>query len=826
MLLKQIILRNIRSYVNETIVFPRGSVLLWGDIGSGKSTILLGIEFALFGLKRGELSGSQLLRNGKNEGTVELSFNLDQKDVIIKRSLKRTPSGVKQDSGHIIVNGIKTEATAVELKSKILDILGYPKDLVSKSKDLVFRYTIYTPQEAMKNIIFADKEERLDILRRVFNIDKYKRIRDNLQVIHKTIRDNVKEYEGRIYSLPEKRKQAQEVLFDIKAMQEKARNLIPRLKESKEKIAKAVSEINSLSEKEKDLNETKKNLELKNQSINNLDEQKKNYDNEVKKISAEKNNLQKKITELHVESVDIALLEKNTKELENEIENMENEYNKRKNNNDIISERIKSLKDNIRQYTKETSSRKEAEARVLEKKQELKNLLTVIKHKEDLEKNIEKIEKITEKLSSMITEKAVNLKNSEKIIDDIKEIDKCPTCHQDVSEEYKKQMRKEKNKRIEDLKKEHEELIRKKEEYQERLSQSKENIKVMIDKEKEIEKVKAEISSEEKSFKEFDLKKNLIKEYEEKIRMLEQKITLGDILQTMKNTVAQKKVNLKDMQKEYNKVKERKLLESSLEDKNKRISEINEYMKDYNNRRKELFSQKTSLEEKINLMKNLEKEISNKKKEHEEILEKDKELEIKKAEIIKEKNSLLKQKENLDSEIKEMLLCKKKILYLKEMRSWLSDYFTNLTVVIEKHIMQRVYHEFDELFRDWFSVLMETDVINVRLDEEFTPVIEQNGYETYSDNLSGGEKTSLALSYRLALNKVINDCIENIRTKDLLILDEPTDGFSSEQLDRIRDVLEQINIPQVIIVSHETKIESFVDSIIKVHKTEHVSRIV
>ena len=92
--------------------------------------------------------------------------------------------------------------------------------------------------------------------------------------------------------------------------------------------------------------------------------------------------------------------------------------------------------------------------------------------------------------------------------------------------------------------------------------------------------------------------------------------------------------------------------------------------------------------------------------------------------------------------------------------------------------------------------------------------------------MSGGEKTGIALSYRLALNKVINQLIENIKTKDLIILDEPTDGFSSAQLDKIRDVLDSIDTKQTIIVSHESKIESFVENIIRINKHEHTSIVV
>ena len=86
MLLKSIKLENIRSYLSQKIEFPMGSLLLSGDIGSGKSTILLAIEFALFGSKPSELPASSLLRHGKNEGCVEMNFEIDGKDITIKRA--------------------------------------------------------------------------------------------------------------------------------------------------------------------------------------------------------------------------------------------------------------------------------------------------------------------------------------------------------------------------------------------------------------------------------------------------------------------------------------------------------------------------------------------------------------------------------------------------------------------------------------------------------------------------------------------------------------------------------------------------------------------
>jgi len=159
------------------------------------------------------------------------------------------------------------------------------------------------------------------------------------------------------------------------------------------------------------------------------------------------------------------------------------------------------------------------------------------------------------------------------------------------------------------------------------------------------------------------------------------------------------------------------------------------------------------------------------------------------------------------------------------MQIYFEKHFLSLMGVIEKHVMINIHHEFNASFQEWFNLLIETETINARIDDEFTPLIEQNGYETELFNLSGGEKTSLALAYRLSLNKVINNLIGRIKTRDLLILDEPTDGFSTDQLDKVREVIELLEAKQIIMVSHEPKIESFVDNVIRVVKEEHISKV-
>ena len=142
MKLKKIILENIRSYINQEIEFNNGITLLSGDIGSGKSTVLQALDFALFGIQKSLVSGQALLRNGSTKGSVELHFEIENLPIVIKRNLKKSKDSVVQDSGYIIKNGTKLDATAVELKQNILELLNYPQELLTKSKSIIYRYTV------------------------------------------------------------------------------------------------------------------------------------------------------------------------------------------------------------------------------------------------------------------------------------------------------------------------------------------------------------------------------------------------------------------------------------------------------------------------------------------------------------------------------------------------------------------------------------------------------------------------------------------------------------------------------------------------------------
>lgn len=687
MRLNSIRLENIRSYTNHEINFPEGSVLLSGDIGSGKSTILLAIEFALFGIRAKQLSGNSLLRNGKNTGSVELRFDIDNKDIIIKRSLKRSKDNVKQETGYIITDGTKKEATPVELKTDILNLLGYPKELITKSKNFVYRYTVYTPQEEMKQILTEEEDARLDTLRRVFGIDRYKRIKENSMIVIRDIKEKRKEYEGKISDLQEKKQLKQEKEKRILEFDDKINVLIPRLNEIISKIS------------------------IKKESV----------------IKTEK---------------DIQEQNKIKRELEVAEANLRNKVEQRERN----KQQIEFLERQIKVLRGETTGKSLTD---FERLQEEKHLIE--------EQFIIQENRLNE-LDLRIRELSVKKKSSIDTKNKIVNLDNCPMCEQYVSIEHKRAISTREDNDIE-------KYDNKIAEYNGMTQETKQNL----------QKIDMQLEGIKKKEQEFHEAKIKLKNIDEKEKTKDELIIQQD---SIKKDIGS--INIKKMELQQ------------------KISKFTTIEEDYKQLRQEL-----------DLLSREERKI-----------------EIEKTGLEKEKQLLKSNIDEIEKEIVKKLKIKERLNYIYEMQNWIETGFINLMNTIEKQVMYKVYNQFNELFEKWFKMLIDDETINARLDDKFTPIIEQNGYETAVDNLSGGEKTSVALAYRLALNKVVNELMEGIKTKDLIILDEPTDGFSTEQLDKVRDVLDELCIDQTIIVSHESKIESFVDNVIRINKNEHVSEIV
>jgi len=179
--------------------------------------------------------------------------------------------------------------------------------------------------------------------------------------------------------------------------------------------------------------------------------------------------------------------------------------------------------------------------------------------------------------------------------------------------------------------------------------------------------------------------------------------------------------------------------------------------------------------------------------------------------------------DRLNAEVTKMEAARTKSIHFGGYQSWLSSFFRPTVKQIESHTLAQAAARFNEHFQRFFASLVEDPDMVVRVKEDFTPVFERQGFEQAYEALSGGERTSMALAYRFALNSVVRESI--MTQPELVILDEPTDGFSKEQVYKMRGLLEELDSRQVILVSHEKELESMADHIYRVEKRNGTSTV-
>ena len=180
--------------------------------------------------------------------------------------------------------------------------------------------------------------------------------------------------------------------------------------------------------------------------------------------------------------------------------------------------------------------------------------------------------------------------------------------------------------------------------------------------------------------------------------------------------------------------------------------------------------------------------------------------------------------QKVKGEISEAEKHREKYEKFSNCHDWLNDFFIPTVEQVEKHVLHSIQHNFNSIYQNWFSVLIDDPTKQSRIDEDFSPIVEQDGYEQVVDYLSGGEKTSIALAYRLTLNSMMRQETECLKS-NLLILDEPTDGFSKTQLSKVKDLLQQLDSKQIILVSHENELETYVDNIYYISKDSGISHV-
>lgn len=832
MIIKQIELENIRSFKSVKINLQKGINFFSGDIGSGKSSILMAIEFAFFATKRKDLEYFEILRKGKTKGFVKLVLKDNEKTFEIFRKIKKNNQGkISQTEGHIKINGKILELSPTELTSYIFNFLNFPKEMLQENKNLIFRFTTYIPQNQLKKILLMPIETRLEIIRKIFKIDKYKKIKNAITIFSQNIKENKNFLQGKIETLKTKVKNYVELEKQIKENEknlhkhlekkQEQENYRKNFEEAKKKLNNKINDLNSkiiiFEKKISKINEIKNRItEAENSLLKKQDEFKKLNLNYEKEIEKEKLNLlQKKELIGKIENKKV-ILEKQINEIEKNMDNL-NKIENLKDRKKILEEsdkelflkcKINDLKHIINSNFSNIETKHKNKKNTLKEKTKTKNLL------------ISKINLIK-----------MTRKKMKDDFHNILEENICNTCKQEIHKEHKEKLKKDLKIHLEKLKEEKE---RKKEELK-NLNESIQNLEKEIEEleEKRKEKIKCEANLNSLNTKKeenkkilFELKK-LNKEIEELEKVVDKNFSKKEEVNKKKELKELDKI-LIEKREEKNKIdllisnlKSKKLLKLNLE------KEVFILKKEIEEKKKVSFNVKETLnelsqikDEKLKLSEKIEKIESNLKKVN---------LNIEK--LIKVISNLQYEIKNFTSEIETSKKNEKQIeienLNLEKLikdENFLLKEFFNILSELERTFFLKYLEEFSNEFKQIFFNFLEDRDFDTRIDSDFEIKLEQNGFDTSTKNLSGGEQSSLALSYRLGLRNIIDKNIF-LDKLNFLILDEPTEGFSKEQMIIFSKVLKNLNLKQTILVSHNDTIESISDKIFKVQKINHVSKI-
>ena len=798
-------MRNIRSYREAQVHFGDGITLFEGDIGSGKSTILLAIEFALFGL--GDTDSAHLLRHGAKDGEVELHIQVAGRPVRLLRTLKRKVKKALVDKCVIDDDGNVSELTSADMKPRVLELLMYNENPDPKAKSDIFRFGVYTPQEDMRTILDTRgkmRDQRKETIRRALHIQEFRVARDNLKLVASEVNSRAREH-GKVA----------EGIDDAKA---KLQRVQGDLREERKSREKAKGELKDAEAGEKQLGKRRTALEDQQRKITEMARHVEGCRTAVAKATsglevakARLDSVRKELERRTVQLMRVEELEQVPALLE-EIEVKAATVNELRDNYQSALQKLTGLEAELKRCT-------DAKERIGKLERDLQVVVGKDEDKDRLETEMSSIETEMSRFERERTRAQTKLDQLKAEQAEVSSLDgeaECPRCRQPLTAEH-----------LEDL------LERNRKESRKLNGEVREN----ASRYNRLADRRKEVADELRDLAEGEKQRTII---QEKIRQAKEEASREDGIraEVAGLEVGRRAQELEDARKELDEDRHKELLEQDAERrgllKMLDLSIDAESMVAAHEDR--LDGAGVSLE---GASKELEKAegdlveargahdetaLARTREEHDEANRtlgglrnelRDRGERIKLAEArVQERSDELADLEAQRKEMESHL----------ELHRWLTQCIRPALEEIELEVLSMMHDEMDAAAKKWFERLVEDPDLELEVDEEFAPAVTQQGYEISVDALSGGERTALAFAYRLALNGLVQRIAAHGQA-NLLLLDEPTDGFSREQLVRMGGVLRDLEADQIVIVSHDRELRAFSNQVFVVHKAGGASQV-
>lgn len=768
-MITKIRLKNWKSHADSELSFGAGTNGLVGIVGSGKTSILDAICFALFGtfptLQTRKLKLDDVIMKKpveKSSAEVEVSFQLSGNIYSVKRTIEKNRgtsySEIKENGKMIESPGTKSVTSQVER------ILKVDYELFSKA--------IYSEQNAIDYFLTLGKGQRMKKIDELLMIDKFERARANAVTLTNRLIDMKLGRQSSVERLDADK---------IKKSIEEIKKSIQGLDENKSKLQ---SELAESTKKKNDLEREAGEFRKIRETFEELRRNKSAIDSAIKETVEIVAGLEKTLQDADVEDIDIP---KKLEDYAKKIDDMNSFLSDRQTTFNDLQKQAAESKAQIEFLRKEKISKLESE---VEGKLKIK---TEFDHLRDTTgENID--QQLAEKW--MLLEKFVGeLEATKSKIGELEEtlnklsaaVGRCPICDSVLSEERKNILVTEKQRELDALKQRIEDARNKRqltEQEIENLQSAAKKLSEMLLEIKDFDKIKTELENS----------KHLFFQQNQSMENLSAELT-------------SLRAEVEIVQKEL----------AATTDNKQKLEVMTAQMSDYENRRSRLQQLKTQKEELERHIAEVEEQIAGREMEKIEswlrnVIAKEKEAETKIASF----DSLISERAARISEYEKSLAAsqreKQEIERLAALIKGLKIFTEALKqtqVELRKEFIEAVNYTMNKL---WPTLYPYQDFIGIRLaieEGDYVLQMQERGMSWVGVEgvASGGERSIACLALRIAFALVLAPQLR------ILVLDEPTANLDAASIKVLATTLrEGINefIDQCFIITHIEALEEAV----------------
>jgi len=792
--LRHIVLHNYRAFQHEEIEFPTGITAIIGNNGTGKSTIIEAVGWALYGSRVARTNKEDIKRQDAppaEECYVTLSFSLGDDEYEITRIM--TGSSLSADAT-VKVNGLVSASSASGATELIEKKLGMDHD--------AFYTSLVARQKEINALSSKTPGERKRSMLRMLGIDA---IEEAVKQVRQDRRDTRQQVEALrsalkdIDELKEQRKEQRQAKEDIDSRLKATRSALSSLTSQVDRLKEQRDEEKQKHERYNELQKQKSTVEERLQSRRRQHEQ---MEKEKQELQQKKQHLQ----ELQPKMERYKELTEKKKEMEQQRE--------RHRTRQQLQDDVDDITDDLQELRETASSMEEALEDMEATEQRLDRTRDQLEQTSEDKNDVASSMKVTDTKLASAHDKLDEVQEHRSTIEQRGPESDCPTCGRQLGESYEDILQDYQDKatelqdRIDTLEEHREKLREKQSELDEQLSQLRDTKQELEqrreqlrDKQQRHHHIQEQIAEKREKLKE---KRRRIQEIgeiafdEERYNQIAEELT---DLQDTRETV----IGLRSEVKRLDTLKEQlEQLTGDIQQARQQLEQLNETIEALDFDRERYRQLEETYEQKREQLQNVKGKSYQLDARQEQA---DRELERLNAEIAEQKEK----REDIETHRRTM----------RQLERLAGPRESGLLNEFKHYLISRIGPMLSHYASHFFSVFTAGKYSQIEVDDNYDIFIYDEGEQFGIDRYSGGEEDLANLSLRLAISQVIAERAGGVDFH-FIVLDEI---FGSQDRERRTNVLNTLGelssqFRQVLLITHIEEIKDSMEHVIRTYEDE------